>query len=276
MIPLRTTADLYNEEEFAEWSAFKGLLADEEALLRRHLYGLPRGSRILDVGTGAGRLLFELAAEGFTTLTGIDLSERLLEAARKAATQRNAQINFERQDAADLRFDGCSFDAVLALQQVLSMIERPQARSDALLNFHRVLAPGGLLLASCLSWESRWINPWVAVAIAPLKVLKGEANVRRRQYLPWLKLGQRPNFRFLFQKQPYTYWYQKAEFEQEITRAGFELIESTTSRTLLTGANEFAFGGMLYVVARKPPVLPQPQPQSHVSQVVPEISKDAR
>lgn len=266
LTPLRSTADLYDEEEFAEWSAFKGLLAEEEALLRRHLYELPRESRVLDVGTGAGRLLFELEAQGFTALTGIDLSERLLQAARKAGAKRSAEIKFERQDAADLRFADSSFDVVLALQQVLSLIDQPQARSDALDNFHRVLAPGGLLLASCLSWESRWINPLVALAVAPLKILKGDAGVRHRQYLPWLKLGQRPNFRFPFEKQPYTYWYQKAEFERDIMRVGFELIETTTSRMLLQGGDEFVFGGMLYVAARK----------SRVSHIVPEISKDAR
>lgn len=248
----RTVSDVYDAEEFDVWSGFDRLLEEEEILLRRYFTSLPRESRILDVGTGAGRWLFKLSAEGFTSLTGIDVSERLLGVARRKAAQRNAAVRFERQDAADLRFADCSFDVVLALQQLLSLIEARPEREQTLRNFYRVLAPGGLLLASALSWEARWINPWLGRAIAPLKRLKGDHRALDRQYLPWLRLGGKPNVRFAFEAQPYTYWFRKAEFEQVISDAGFELLKPATSRMLLNGSEALAFGGMLYVIARKP------------------------
>ena len=247
-----TTSDVYDGQEFDEWSEFDGLIREEETLLRRHLLGRPKAGRILEVGTGAGRLLIELHGRGFTSLRGIDLSERLLAVAREKAAQSGAGIGFEIQDAADLRFADGSFDVVLGRQQVLSFIESPEARRRALQHFHRVLAPGGLLLASVLHWESRRMNPWLGIALAPLKLLKGDGRHINRQYLPWLKLGGKANLRYPFEAQPYTYWYRKAEFEQAITGAGFELLDVTTSRTLLEGGDKLAFGGMLYAVARKP------------------------
>lgn len=271
---IRKASDVFDVEEFDEWSGFTGLLREETILLRRYLSQLPRESRILDVGTGAGRWLFELEAEGFTCLSGIDLSERLLGVARAKAAERNADIGFERQDAADLHFADRSFDVVLALQQVLSLIECPEARRQTLQNFHRVLAPGGLLLASALSWEARWINRWVGMAIMPLKLLKGDRRVLDPQYLPWLKLGGKPNVRFPFDPQPYTFWFQKSEFEQAITNAGFELIDTATSRMLLEGRDKLAFGGVLYVIARKPALAPRHSSSPASSRL--EVGKDAR
>ena len=247
-----TTSDVYNGREFDEWSEFDGLIREEDILLRRHLLELPKASRMLEVGTGAGRLLLELHGRGFTSLRGIDLSERLLAVARAKAAQMGADIGFEMQDAADLRFADGSFDVVLGLQQVLSLIESPEARCRALQHFFRVLAPGGLLLASVLSWESRWVNPWLGLALAPLKLLKGDGRLINRQYLPWLKLGGKANVRYPFEAQPYTYWFRKTEFEQAVTEAGFELLDTATSRSLLEGGDRFVFGGMLYAVARKP------------------------
>ena len=65
-------------------------------------------------------------------------------------------------------------------------------------------------------------------------------------------LGGKANVRYPFEAQPYTYWFRKTEFEQAVTEAGFELLDTATSRSLLEGGDRFVFGGMLYAVARKP------------------------
>lgn len=247
-----TNTNIYDDQEFKEWADHSGVAREEETLLQRHVLGLPEETPMLDVGTGAGRLAFALHERGFRRLCGIDLSDRLLAVAREKAARSGAPIKFESQNATDLRFDDGSFQVVMALQQVLCLIEAPAARQRALREFYRVLAPGGLLLASALSWEARWFNPWLGMTLAPVKLLKGETHVLGRQYLPWVKLGGRANVRFLFESQPYTYWFRKAEFERAIVEAGFELLDSATSRMLREGSGKLAFGGMLYAVARRP------------------------
>jgi cyclopropane fatty-acyl-phospholipid synthase-like methyltransferase len=66
------------------------------------------GARILDVPCGTGRLSLELARRGYR-LTGVDLSECLLEDARRGAEGESLPAEFEHRDMRDLpwsaRFD---------------------------------------------------------------------------------------------------------------------------------------------------------------------------
>ncbi|MBN2697503.1 MAG: class I SAM-dependent methyltransferase [Bacteroidales bacterium] len=59
--------------------------------------------RILDVGCGTGRHAIELTKRGYI-VTGIDLSENLLQRAREKAAKENLKIDFQKQDARDLPF----------------------------------------------------------------------------------------------------------------------------------------------------------------------------
>ncbi len=67
-----------------------------------------RGEKILDICTGTGAVALELAKAG-AAVTGVDLSEDMLEKARR---KRGAEtIRFLRMNAADLMFRPDEFDA---------------------------------------------------------------------------------------------------------------------------------------------------------------------
>lgn len=72
-----------------------------------------------------------------------------------------------------------------------------------------------------------------------------------QQYLPWLKLKQKVNFKCLFEKQPYTYWFKTNEILKILEEIGFEVIELQTPRMILERITDFMCGGMLYIIARK-------------------------
>ncbi len=72
-----------------------------------NLTNAPKGSKILDVATGTGQQAFAFAKKGYEVI-GIDLSESMLNVAKKRNKYRNAK--FEAADATNLPFEDNSFD----------------------------------------------------------------------------------------------------------------------------------------------------------------------
>jgi len=66
-----------------------------------------KGSKILDVATGTGKLAFAFAKEGYEVV-GIDLSEAMLDIARKK--NKYSKVRFKVADATNLPFADNSFD----------------------------------------------------------------------------------------------------------------------------------------------------------------------
>lgn len=77
------------------------------------LYPILPGSTILDVACGTGRHSIEFARRGFR-VTGLDLSEGMLEVARRNADIANVDINWIHADATDFKLDA-AFDVGLSL-----------------------------------------------------------------------------------------------------------------------------------------------------------------
>lgn len=102
------------------------------------------GARILDVGTGTGRISIPLLERGLD-LVGCDLSSKML----RRLQEKFPSARIAQADAARLPFPTAHFDAVLTAH-VLHLI--PSWR-EALREFRRVLAPGGAYL-NLKTWEA--------------------------------------------------------------------------------------------------------------------------
>lgn len=102
---------------------------------------LPPGSAVLDLGCGAGvPVTRRLVDRGFA-VTGVDLSEKQLELARRLVPG----AAFIRADMSELDFEPETFEAVVAFY---SIIHVPRVDHPALLaDVHRWLRPGGSFLA---------------------------------------------------------------------------------------------------------------------------------
>lgn len=105
-------------------------------------------SRILDVGTGTGRISVPLLERG-TDLIGCDISSKMLSRLKeKFPSARIAQ-----SDASRLPFPTAHFDVVLTVH-VLHLISPWR---EALREFQRVLKPGGVYL-NARTWESAGVS----------------------------------------------------------------------------------------------------------------------
>jgi SAM-dependent methyltransferase len=71
------------------------------------------GERVLDVATGTGWASRRVAARG-ACVTGIDIADGLLEAARTLATEAHLEIDYRLCDAERLPFADEAFDAVIS------------------------------------------------------------------------------------------------------------------------------------------------------------------
>jgi ubiquinone/menaquinone biosynthesis C-methylase UbiE len=105
--------------------------------------GVRRG-RVLDVGTGAGRIAIRLARlNPDLDITGIDLSNSMLDLARRnAANAEVANVRFASGDAKRIPYDDHSFDLVIC-HQLLHQLPEP---SICVAEIGRVAKPGGGIL----------------------------------------------------------------------------------------------------------------------------------
>jgi SAM-dependent methyltransferase len=138
--------DSYFDERFLE--LYGPFLPDEET--RREagavmeMLGLPRGARLLDLGCGWGRHAIELARAGLR-VTGLDLSEPLLAAARQRAAEAGVAVEWVRGDMRELTFES-EYDAVVSLFSSLGYFPTERAELAVLRGVRRSLVPGGTLL----------------------------------------------------------------------------------------------------------------------------------
>ena len=109
------------------------------------LCGEVAGTDVLDLGCGNGYFSRELARRG-AHVTGIDISPRMIEHAKRMEEAEALGIAYVADDAANLsaHFDAGSFDLATAC---LSLQDMPQI-PDVLRAVWRVLRPGGRMVAS--------------------------------------------------------------------------------------------------------------------------------
>jgi len=115
---------------------------------------LAPGDRVLDVACGTGFATFAaaLSVGPGGEAVGVDLSGRMIDAARRRAdVRRVANARFERMDAERLDLPGATFDAALCLQGLMYFSDPVRALRE----MRRALRPGGRLAVSAWGEPSR-------------------------------------------------------------------------------------------------------------------------
>jgi ubiquinone/menaquinone biosynthesis C-methylase UbiE len=129
---VRAGFDRYRE--LFTWPAFVGLLPEG------------RGLEVIDLGCGEGENTRRIARLG-ARMTGVDLSPRMIAAAREVEASEPLGISYESGSFARLEgFADASFDAAVS---TMALMDNPNL-ADAFRAAYRVLRPGGTLTFSVL------------------------------------------------------------------------------------------------------------------------------
>lgn len=141
---------------------------------RSHLWSLVQGEHILEVGVGTGKNIphYPVAAQ----VAGIDLSEGMLDHARKLAETTRKQITLRRMDVQNLEYPDGYFDAVISTFVFCSVPDPILGLREA----GRVVRPEGSLW---LLEHMRVDKPVVGMLMDifnPLFVRLMGANINRR------------------------------------------------------------------------------------------------
>ena len=136
--------DQWFEANAGEWDLLRRMGGDDAAVEQAltQAAGRPSVGRLLDIGTGTGRIL-ELLAGAADAATGVDRSPEMLRIARgKLAAAGNQKADLLQADMRALPFPDAAFDTV-TMHHVLHFADNPAA---VLAEAARVVAPGGKLL----------------------------------------------------------------------------------------------------------------------------------
>ncbi|MDO5090491.1 MAG: bifunctional 2-polyprenyl-6-hydroxyphenol methylase/3-demethylubiquinol 3-O-methyltransferase UbiG [Cardiobacteriaceae bacterium] len=131
--------------------------------IRRHID--PKGQRMLDIGCGGGILTEALHRAG-AQVSGIDLSEAVIQAARDHAALENLAIDYRVQSSADCVAAGERYDHITCLE----MLEHVHDPGAIFRDIEAMLKPGGYAFFSTINRtaKARFLAITVAEKIARL------------------------------------------------------------------------------------------------------------
>lgn len=112
-----------------------------------------KGDSILDVACGVGTYTLALAKMGYD-MTGVDISEGMVDMARTNARQQGLDTAFYVVDMMNLSdFGSNSFDGVMCMGNSLVHLPDEASVLTALKEFHRILKDAGKLLLQIINFD---------------------------------------------------------------------------------------------------------------------------
>jgi len=155
----------------AAWEKWDRFFDEQMTFLNHRLMADARlrpGMKVLDLGSGTGypALLGAQTVGPSGSVTGMDLAEQMLEAARRKATRLGlTNVTFRTGDVTTLPFKAHSFDAVTSRFCLMFLPEIPKAAAE----IARVLKPGGWVAAAV--WSAPDKNPSIGLSMATIKLV---------------------------------------------------------------------------------------------------------
>jgi 2-polyprenyl-3-methyl-5-hydroxy-6-metoxy-1,4-benzoquinol methylase len=142
--------DWFNSEDYLQVYKHRDSVEAEilVKLIQKKL-NLLSGSYVLDMACGAGRHSIAFALKGYS-VKAVDLSERLINEAKKNAIQANVNVDFVQADIRDLKIDK-QFDLVVNLFTSFGYFETDQENFIVIQKAYDLLKSGGYFVLDYLN-----------------------------------------------------------------------------------------------------------------------------
>ena len=138
-----------------------------ETELAFSLFEPVHGMKILDVGCGTGNFSMKLAEKG-CEVVGIDVSEKMLNEARKKVAEKGLNIKFYNMDVCNMSFSDEKFDGVFSMA-AFEFIKEPE---KAYKEMYRVLKQNEYLLIGTINRESKWGEFYISKSLRGDSIFK--------------------------------------------------------------------------------------------------------
>lgn len=122
-----------------------------ETDLMNQLIDIESGMRVLEIGSGTGVYSIPFAQQG-CIVTGIDISDEMLEIARQKVIDLQLNLDFIHMDANALHFSENTFDRIYSMGVLDFVDDLEHAFEQA----YRVLKPGGKISIAVVNRDSAW------------------------------------------------------------------------------------------------------------------------
>lgn len=135
--------DLYHKADSANYIVLRNRKNIAVSFLLKYL---KRGSKILDVGCGAGVVSIDIVQRGFFVY-GIDISSKMIALCNQTFSQARIDTRryiFSVDDFTNIDIPDNSFDAIIAL----GFLEYQKDEHSILKKFQKIIKPGGILICS--------------------------------------------------------------------------------------------------------------------------------
>lgn len=132
-----------NTDTNSDWLRFEGAHIPSSLELDLAVFEyLQKSSKILDIGCGFGKTIFELNKLGYKNIVGVDINPSGISYAKSESARRNSDSRFEVGDAKNLDFENQTFDFVIA-QAFWTTIVKSEDRLKIAKEINRVLKTDG-------------------------------------------------------------------------------------------------------------------------------------
>lgn len=108
---------------------------------------VPRSAAIIDVGSGASRLIDDLLSHGFTHVTALDLSAAALAATRERVGVRGAQVQWLEADITTVELPHHAYD-LWHDRAVFHFLTEPAQRAAYVRAVQHAVKPGGHVIVA--------------------------------------------------------------------------------------------------------------------------------